>query len=160
MYVWITSLSPSLPPSLPPLSFFPTSPSLPSLPLSLSIFLSQEEIENFSTATDSPEHQEGDAPPSVSLADSRDVLAAHGVITVNQKSLRTNLEEMRLKQTRLLLSYQGEGLERKLTEDMDSAQEAIERAREATEEIEARRQKQREEEGREREKREAEQHKR
>ena len=69
---------------------------------------------------------------------------------------------MRLKQTRLLLSYQGEGLERKLTEDMDSAQDAIERAQEATE-MEARRQKQREEaEERERErlKREAEQRKR
>jgi hypothetical protein len=75
------------------------------------------------------------------------------------------LEEMRLKQTRLLLNYQGEGLERKLTEDMDSAQDAIERAREATEEMEARRliQKQREEEEereRERLKRETEQRKR
>ena len=74
------------------------------------------------------------------------------MVTVNQKSLRANLEEMRLKQTRLLLSYQGEGLEKKLTEDMDSAQEAIERAREVTE-MEARRQRQREEEEeREREK--------
>ena len=66
-----------------------------------------------------------------------------------------------MKQKRLLLSYQGEGLERKLTEDMDSAQDAIERAREATEEMEARKQKQQlEEEEREREKREAEQRKR
>ena len=67
-----------------------------------------------------------------------------------------------MKQKRLLLSYQGEGLERKLTEDMDSAQDAIERAREATEEMEARKQKQQqeEEEERERGKREAEQRKR
>ena len=67
-----------------------------------------------------------------------------------------------MKQTRLLLSYQGEGLESKLAEDMDSAQEAIERAREATE-VEARRLKQRKEEEEERErerlKREADQHK-
>ena len=85
------------------------------------------------------------------------------MVTVNQKSLRANLEEMRLKQTRLLLSYQGEGLEKKLTEDMDSAQEAIERAREAKE-MEARKQRQREEEEekreRERLKKEEEQYKR
>lgn len=66
-----------------------------------------------------------------------------------------------MKQTRLLLSYQGEGLERKLSDDMDSAQEAIERAREAAD-LEARRQKQQEAEEKERErlKREVEQHKR
>lgn len=125
-------------------------------------YILQEEIENLSRATDSPEHEQGGSP-SVAHTDNHEVLAAHGMVTVNQKSLRANLEEMRLKQTRLLLSYQGEGLEKKLTEDMDSAQEAIERAREAKE-MEARKQRQREEEEekreRERLKKEEEQYKR
>ena len=121
----------------------------------------QEEIDNLSKDPDSPEHEVGDSTLAT-LSDSRDVLAAHGVVTVNQKSLRANLEAMRLKQTRLLLSYQGEGLERKLSQDMDSAQEAIERAKEAAE-MEAKRRRLREEEEereRERLKKEAEQHKR
>ena len=57
---------------------------------------------------------------------------------MEQKSLRANLEELRLKHTRLLLSYQGERLEQNLSEDLDSAQEAIERARAAKEKEEMR----------------------
>ena len=72
-------------------------------------------------------------------SDGQEVLAAHGIVTVTQKSLRSNLEAMRLKHTRLLLGYQGERLEQKLSEDLDSAQEVIERAREAKEKEEARR---------------------
>ena len=90
-------------------------------------------------------------------SEDREVLAVHDVVTVAQKTLRANLEEMKLKQTRLLLTYQGEGLEKKLTEDMDSAQEAIQRAKEVEEREKRRR---RLEEEREREKKEAERRKR
>lgn len=75
--------------------------------------------------------------------DEQEVFEAHDVLSVGQKSLRADLEEMRLRQSRLLLSYQGECLEKKLLDDMDSAQEALELARAAKEREETRLEKER-----------------
>ena len=72
-----------------------------------------------------------------------DISAAHGnILTVEQKSLRNRLTQAKLRENRLLLAYRGEKMDTQLSDDIDSAEEALRLAQEAKERIERLKQKQ------------------
>ena len=57
----------------------------------------------------------------------------------SRQQLLDAVEQAKLREKRLLLSLQGEAMERSLTRDIDDAAQAVERARAAAEELERKR---------------------
>lgn len=72
-----------------------------------------------------------------------------------QEQLQQAMERARLKEKRLMLSYQGEQRDKAMSAELKAVEEAVERARRATQELERRRE---EEERRRREEAEARRH--